>query len=414
MITNSQRRGQLLLTILLLATTGCVATDSPRRSLLLSSREYLPEPVNPVIVIPGYGNSKLVNTRSGRFVWGTAMSFVFVRHSDDMDLPIENPQSGDSLVTRGFAGSRASFNAAYHLTHALTHFGRYGKNPNRRNYVVAFEYDFRQSHVVSARRLDDLIDELRRVQGDPQLKIDLVAQSAGGLVALTYLRIGTAPLDRPDLWDQASKEASSKIRRVVMLAAPEDGTLEAVRMLHRGEKILLKDIPPEVTTTFPSLFELLPSTGKSLLTSTGIEDFWMLETWEKLRLSIFQHTVDPRRRAAFAARLMDGQRFRQAMLRTINTEVPMLRIGGHCAPTAQQMIIRADGSSALYAWEMRDSEKPLKETMFVPGDGSVTAASSVGGYPRGLQVCSGHHGMSTDPTALSAILTELSAGPGLN
>ena len=55
---------------------------------------------------------------------------------------------------------------------------------------VLFAWDWREGMVAAAHELDDLIERLRRLRGDPSLRVDIVVHSAGGLVTRYFVRFG--------------------------------------------------------------------------------------------------------------------------------------------------------------------------------------------------------------------------------
>jgi pimeloyl-ACP methyl ester carboxylesterase len=87
-----------------------------------------------------------------------------------------------------------------------------------------------------------------------------VAHSMGGMVALYELMYGTQDVvtdgrDHPVTWAGASD-----LGRVVLLGTPLDGTMAAFRLLQNG---FSRSMSPEVVFTMPSVYQLLPSDGRS-------------------------------------------------------------------------------------------------------------------------------------------------------
>ena len=59
----------------------------------------------------------------------------------------------------------------------------------RRRYYVLL-YDWRKDNIVAVRKLHALIEQIRVDYGDPNLRVDIIAHSNGGLIANYYLRYG--------------------------------------------------------------------------------------------------------------------------------------------------------------------------------------------------------------------------------
>jgi hypothetical protein len=58
--------------------------------------------------------------------------------------------------------------------------------------AFALSYDWRRDLVESARQLGILIENIRRQTGQPDIKVNLICHSAGGLIARYFVRYGTA------------------------------------------------------------------------------------------------------------------------------------------------------------------------------------------------------------------------------
>src|SRR5688500_12729152 len=81
--------------ILALAVLGACTTDRTRRGYLRDQAEGMTAPPRPVIVIPGFGVTRLFDPETGRYVWGTPRTTVHRQYEDDLDLP---PQGRDRLI----------------------------------------------------------------------------------------------------------------------------------------------------------------------------------------------------------------------------------------------------------------------------------------------------------------------------
>ncbi len=118
--------------------------------------------------------------------------------------------------------------------------GRAADAGKRRYYI--FPYDWRQDNVVTARKLDALIEQIRKDYGDPRLKVDIVAHSMGGLITRYYIQYGVADvLDDNEF--PANFAGADKIRTAVLLGTPNLGSVSALHSLLAGYHVGGQAIP---------------------------------------------------------------------------------------------------------------------------------------------------------------------------
>jgi hypothetical protein len=379
--TSSLTTALCLLAILL---TSCT-TDRTRRAYLReNAAQFIARPSHPVIVIPGFGVSRLLDPETGRHVWGTPRSVVRSGWPDDLDLPFDPSArtiGQDRLVPDGFAGSRGPVNTAFQLVNALERYGGYEQGAD----VYAFAYDWRLSAMANAERLEQFATEVRRKHRG--VRVDVVTHSAGGIVALTWVKLGAGGDD---------------VRNLVMLSPPAAGTIEAFRMLVRPERFVRRSFGPAFVATWPSVPELLPANGRVFIGEEGHRldfDLWTPATWRQFAIA------DPALAALFAASLERAHAFRQRLAGAAIPEgVTVHLLAGDCVPTARAVLLRRDGTFAFYPAELRPGEEHLRQHLFEPGDGTITVSSAVAAPAEAQLFCDGHQGIAADPNVHRAIL----------
>jgi pimeloyl-ACP methyl ester carboxylesterase len=435
MITNSAHSIRTIIALTSLALVASCTGDTLKQSYLEYSSVLLPPPTRPVIVMSGFGNSKLYDPTTDRYVWGTAHATLQTRYADNLDLPVDSKQEQiehDRLIPRGFVGYRSPLNFAWHISRALEKYGKYtmaravSPDSQEPRTVYRFAYDWRLSAMDNARRLDSFIEQIRRAHDDPGLKVDIVGHSLGGFITLTYLRMGVAPIEAPQQWDRASQAAAEKIGSVVLLGAPQQGSVDAFRVLLRPERFVMRVLSPEWTATYPSLTEMLPTDGRFLIDERGAAldiDLWDPSVWRRYKFSIFDDAVRARVEkrqsqehyrkltVAFEKSLLRAKALREVHERPLPQGISVTTIASDCMPTTRRVLMRPDRTFAFHGEELQDSEKHLGRTMFVPGDGSITTESATGGRTDHAAIfCDGHQGMALDATVHHAILRALQRG----
>jgi pimeloyl-ACP methyl ester carboxylesterase len=359
-------------TIAIIAILAACTTDRTRRGYMRTMAATLDEPPRPVIVIPGFGVTRLYDPVARRFVWGTGRATMQTRYDDDLDLP---PSGHDRLVPRGYVGSRGPVNIGWQITEGLRKFGRYVPERN----VFPFHYDWRLTARENAMRLSELIE---RVRGDG--KVDLVTHSAGAIVALTYVKLGEA----------------ARVQHLVMIAPAQLGVVDAFRVLVRPERFIRRVFTTTMVETWPSVPELLPEDGRFVVDESGRAiafDAWDPASWR----SIIRTTPEFERSIRMARRFRDELRD-TPMPASVNVSV----IAGDCVPTARRVLMRADGSFVFYPDELRSSERPLADLLFEPGDGTVPMDSARGGRHAAV-FCDGHQGIAADPSVQHLVIETL-------
>jgi pimeloyl-ACP methyl ester carboxylesterase len=367
-----------------LVTLTCT-TDHTRRGYLHTIAESYARPPRPVIIVPGFGVSRLFDPLRNRYVWGTAHATVQRHYEDDLDLPVDAQGNvgHDRLIPRGYVGSRGPINIGWQLMEGLRKFGRY--TPERD--VFGFAYDWRLSARDNALALDTLVERVRRESGSP--RIDLVTHSAGAMVALTYVKLG---------------EGKSKVDHLVLLAPTVHGVVDAFRLVVRPERFLRRTFTTSMVATWPSVPELLPDDGRFLVGEDGRaldRDLWRPQDWRELI------PADTALDRAFGRELANARALRDELRRQpIPPGIRVSIIAGDCVATARRVLLRSDGTFAFYPSELRPEERALQSILFEPGDGTVPISSTAADAATAL-FCDGHQGMATDPNVQRAIIRTL-------
>ena len=250
---------------------------------------------NPVIVIPGFLGSKLVDEPSGRIVWGDfGGDAVDPRNSKDAPIlafpmkdgvPIEKLQDGvrvdgvlDSLQIN-IAGLSTEQSAYLNILKTLgvggyrdEELGMYAIDYGDRHFTCfQFGYDWRKDIATLAAELDEFIEtraeyihkeRLERFGVDRPVKFDIVAHSMGGLIARYYLRHGSLSPSNVGEGAEVSWAGAERVEQAILVGTPNGGSLKSARALIEGVKLLplLPSYNPALIGTFPSIYALLPRT----------------------------------------------------------------------------------------------------------------------------------------------------------
>lgn len=344
------------------ALAHCNTTDRTRRGYLRENAARLGAPPRPVIVIAGFGVTRLVDPVTGRHVWGTPRAVWQREFPDDLDL---DPH--DRLVAAGWVGSRGPINTGWQLSIGLRKYGGYTLGRD----LHPFFYDWRRPARHNARLLAGLIE---RVRGDG--KVDLVTHSAGAIVARAL--------------------QSEHVENIVMVAPVQRGSLEAFRIFMRPERFLRRTFTPDIVATWPFVFELLPENGRVFVDEEGNaldRDLWDPKSWP---FDVTKQLAEARaeRRSGFSP------------TRRAEARPTFHVIAGDCVPTAVRVLARKDGTYAFYPSELRENEQHLHDVLFEPGDGTVPV-SSAKGDGEAMLFCDGHQGIAADPSVHRAIIRAL-------
>ena len=220
----------------------------------------------PVVIIQGAMGSRLKDSETGQEHWpGSLGNVVF---SDYRNLRLEiDPETLEplpsNLVAGGIADSLGGVDFYGRILSTLENAAGYtasvpgtpAAHGEQRYYI--FSYDWRQDNVATARELDKFIAQIREDYGAPDLKVDIVAHSMGGLITRYFVRYGTLDvLDDNEF--PVNQYGASRIRRVILLGTPNLGSIGAVSTLIRGYRVGLGVVAPEVVATFPSTYQVLP------------------------------------------------------------------------------------------------------------------------------------------------------------
>lgn len=385
-----------------LAAACSTALKPDLRRLYAMRASYVGQP--PLIVIPGIMGSELADRETGAQAWPGGWWKLATSEYRDLALEID-PETLEPRPNRlepvDITEQALGVDFYGQLLHTLERFGGYVRarpgdpvpaDAPPRLYV--FAYDWRQDNVETARRLDALVEQVRRDHGDPGLKVDVVAHSMGGLVVRYYVRYGTTDvLDDNEF--PVNLHGARRIRRVVLLGTPNLGSITSLHSFLKGIRVGLRTIPPEVLATMPSIYQLFPHPIIDWLITAGgrplERDLFSRELWERFHWSIFEPELAARLAATghdtdalhawFGKRLERARRFVWSLSVALpESPLQFIVLGGDCRLTpARALVEEVDGDSVirLYPDEITGPVAGVdyEQLMLEPGDGRVTKPS---------------------------------------
>jgi pimeloyl-ACP methyl ester carboxylesterase len=324
----------------------------------------------PVILVHGVFGARLRDSDSGEEVWPGGITSLLFTSYDNIALPIDavTLQPATSNLEAHAITDRAAGRDFYGaIIRTLETAGGYSKGipgepvtDGRRRYYILV-YDWRQDNVQTARRLDELISRIRSDYADPDLKVDIVAHSMGGLATRYYLRYGTTDvLDGNDF--PMSELGDERVRKVILLGTPNLGSVSGLNEFLQGFRIGLRRIPTETFVTMPSAYQLFPHPIRSALVSAKGEvldrDLFDINIWRKEEGEAYLALLE----RYFEKHLERARRFVWSL--TVPVEYSKVRhvvFGGDCELTPARLLVEeVNGESVLRL-------HPGEVSMRVPG-----------------------------------------------
>ncbi len=314
-----------LIMVVVLLLEGCKTGPTHRANLKKiydKSAQYHKPDRNPIIVIPGILGSRLVDENSGTTVWGAfrrdyadpntvdgsrliALPFDAasslasqvrpdgVLDSLELDFvgfPIRVQIYKGILETLGAGGYRDELLGLTSVDYGTDHYT-----------CFQFDYDWRKDITENVAALKAFIDEKRlEVQANheerygiknAEVKFDIAAHSMGSLLTRYFLQFGAAELPGDGSLPPVTWAGAQDIERVVLVAPPNAGSLEAFDQLVHGfntGRPLLPFYHPALLGTFPSIYQLMPRSRHQAVIfgedkNKPVEDILSPELWAKMK-----------------------------------------------------------------------------------------------------------------------------------
>jgi hypothetical protein len=264
----------------------------------------------PVILVPGMIGTKLVNSDTGRVVWGNARSAFVPRDGGaSMALPVDGasqtePRAVATDVVLGMRLFGLFSYEAYHSVVRLMEANGYRsgdlREPGPDDTFFLFGYDWRRTTPEAAADLMRRLQKLRDVRGDDVLRIHLVCQSTASRICRYLLKYGAATLEEAEQGEDR-RPFPLDVEKVVLVGTANGGSLRTLREIHRGRHyagVVGRRFRPEVVFTYRAVFEGLPLADGDLFVDAGGQpidvDVFDAAVWLRYQWSVFSPEVEQR------------------------------------------------------------------------------------------------------------------------
>lgn len=437
-------------------------------------RPQVPGP-RPVIILPGLMGTELERSDTGKKIWGNYFDLSFGSphrglvdpRFDGLELPTTSTtmrDNRDSVVPLGILERMTvvpkliSVDAYGHWLKILAAAGYTNgdiEHPRKGDNCFVLAYDWRRDLVEAARQLADRIDAIRDAYGDPDLKVDLLAHSMGGLVARYYILYGREDVLDRDVLPPPTFAGADRVANLIMLGTPNEGSTMSLLAMLEGTRVGMRRVPPLVLFTMPSCYELLPSPDASVFVDregkTVRVDIYDPATWRDLGWSIYdpglreqfreecKRLLGPASEDAFRSRysewerflavaLQRGQRFQHALTmdKGVQLSTKYWLLGGDCKSTLDRGVFYESADRKRMALKSSDRPSKMSKSTFrlltrTPGDGRVVRSSLLGTTEHASDpavapafsgahaswACAGHFKIENNPDIHACVLSIL-------
>ena len=363
----------------------------------------------PVIIIPGLGGSTLTN-KDGVTVWPGSVTSIAFSDYDDLALMIndETLHSKLSNLTPGSLISEVLGADIYgSLIYVLENYADFKhaklgeKHTGTSRQYYLFPYDWRQNIYRTSKKLDELIDQIRVDYNDPNLEVDLIAHSQGGLVSRYYLKYGTSKIHEHGK-SEVTQAGAKKVRKLIQLGTPNLGATVTLIHFIEGKKILSGQFSTISIATLPSIYELLPHPIVNWAVDIDGNplniDLYSPKTWEKFEWGIYNSKVKEQLneessseeeaqkhlstlKKYFTKHLGIAKKFHLKLSKPFTTpQYSIVAFGGNCQPTKARFLFEEINGKLVPRLNPEDIQNPkaninYQRIMLEPGDGIVTKPS---------------------------------------
>jgi len=400
----------ILMIISICLLSSCNKQTKPDLNrLYLSSQKLVNQPA-PVVLIHGITGSRLRHVETLEELWFGSLRELLFSNYQNLALEI-NEETLNPVATQqvpfNVIGKVAGVDYYQAIIDTLTEHGDYQKNDvgevqqgvQRRLYI--FTYDWRQDNVKSAAQLSRFIKQIQRDHQNPNLKVDLVAHSMGGLISRYYMRYGEVDvLDDNEF--PINLNGAKNVRKLILLGTPNLGSVSSVKSFITGLRVGLRKIPTEVLVTMPSIYQLFPHAINDWLIDINghalDRDVFDVEVWERFQWSIFDPKVQARIQQQFASKeqatqhlnvlkkyfhkhIERARRFVWSLTVPVeNVPYELIVMGGDCSLTPAKLLVEEVKGESVLRLKPSHIKKPKSNVnydhlMLEPGDGTVTKAS---------------------------------------
>ncbi|MCG8379648.1 MAG: hypothetical protein MI865_09270 [Proteobacteria bacterium] len=391
--------------------TGGFEPKPNLKRLFVESKMVTDQP--PVIFVHGVLGSKLRHKDTGVEGWFSSpwnLLFDEFRHLSLEIDPVTLEVKDNVYEPYELAGDIIGKDFYGNIIKTLVDYGGYKHaiagekiNPQEKN-LYTFIYDWRQDNVESARQLADLVDQIQKDYGNPDLKVDIVAHSMGGLITRYYMRYGRVDVTNDNEFP-VNMYGGDRVHRVILLGTPNLGTVEMLNAFIDGIKLGLKKINPETLITMPSLYQLLPHPLNDWIVTTEGKsldrDLFDIEIWRDFQWALFDPIVRERITKQFNSKeeaekylellerffyktIERARRFVWSLTVPLPEKHPLLIVfGGDCHLTPARIIVEEVKGESMIRMYPEEITQPVENVdyeviLMEPGDRSVTKASLLG------------------------------------
>jgi hypothetical protein len=289
---------------------------------------------DPIVVVPGFLGSTLAVESTGEVLWGRFLgrsqrprdpAFIRALALPVADAPLA--QLRDDVVVTGamrvaeldIGRTHVEVNAYPGVLSGILVGWDAGDAPTMGRLTRAARdsadtqlplldevgYDWRRDVAESAATLHTHLVEAhahavakRRALGLPSddVRLDVIAHSTGCLVLRYYLRYGTQPLPDDGSLPPVTWEGHALVRRAVLVAPPNRGSLSAFETLRAGGKPIpvLPRFSAPLLGSFVSLYQLMPPPAQAMVVyGDGAPiDLYDVGVWERYGWGLFAPDED--------------------------------------------------------------------------------------------------------------------------